>query len=333
MLNMFKALMPYFGGKRKLANQIMKYAEGETLVDGFMGGGSVSLMAKARGFKVLGNDKAERSTILGRALIENDEVMIEEGDIVRLFVDNPAQKHFIAENYPKLYTRELADFMDNARANIDQINDPVKKSLMMLVWIKALMYYRPMAAFGHTNAVDQMLNGGDDVTDTIQKMREHYSRPLLSVVSDLAAEVNEGIFSNGKDNQIFQEDVIEFLTHIEGDTVYLDPPYYGSASYEDHYRVLDAMIAGEMPSKIEHSRFNSKHVLTVTAELFKACDHIPTIILSIGRRIIDKEQYVKLLGEYRKIVLEVAVDHSHSYAHGHHRESGKQEVLLVGRAA
>ena len=333
MLNMFNALMPYFGGKRKLASQIMKYATGEIFIDGFMGGGSVSLFGKARGFQVISNDKAERSVILGRALIENDDVMIESSDITWLFKDNPADKHFIAENHPKMYTPELTAFLDNARANIDEINDPVKQSVLMLLWMRILLYFRPMSAFGHVNAVEHMLNGGEDVTDTIQKMREHYSRPLLKVVQELASEVNGGIFTNGHENQVYREDVFEFLKHVKGDTVYFDPPYYGSSSYEDHYQVLDDMIVGKKTISVEHSQFNTKKVITVTAELFKACDHIPTIIMSVGRRIIDKDQYIKLLQEYRKEVYDIAVDHTHAYDFNGVQESGKQEVLLVGRAA
>ena len=44
------------------------------LVDPFLGGGSVSLYAKAQGFGVSCGDLAERSVIIGKALIENDGV-------------------------------------------------------------------------------------------------------------------------------------------------------------------------------------------------------------------------------------------------------------------
>jgi adenine-specific DNA methylase len=330
---MYKALMPYFGGKRKLANQILKYAEGETFIDGFLGGGSVSLLAKARGFQVISNDKADRSAILGQALINNDEVYIEEEDIVRLFVLNDAGNNFIRDNHPKQFTIELANFLDNARANIEQIKDPVKRAVVLFLWIRIIMYYRPVASFSHINAVEHVISEEENVTDTIQKLRERYSRPIYDVIRELAAEVNEGIFSNGKANEVYQQDVFEFLKHVQGDTIYLDPPYYGAESYEQHYKVLDSIIAGEMISKADHSDFNTRQVITVTAKLLEACNHIPTIIMSVGRRIIDKEQYIKLLKEYRKNVIDIPVEHQHSYGSGDHIETGKQEVLLVGRAA
>ena len=66
-LKMFDALLPYFGGKRKLCpiifNRISKYLPREqwadsVFVDGFLGSGAVSLFAKAQGFQVIANDRA-----------------------------------------------------------------------------------------------------------------------------------------------------------------------------------------------------------------------------------------------------------------------------------
>ena len=327
---MYQALLPYFGGKRKLANKILNYAEGETFIDGFMGGGSVSLLAKAKGFRVIANDIAERSVILGRALIENDNVFIEDADIVRLFVLNPNNKHFIRDNYPKQYKAELIKFLDNARANIEQINDPIKKSIMMLLWMKVLCYYRPMAAFGHVGAVDQLNQESEHSTDTIQKLKEHYSRPIYDVLKDLADEINGGVFTNGLNNEVHQKDIFEFLKQVKGDTIYLDPPYYGSESYEYHYRVFDSMITGKK-IKPKHSIFNTKQVFTTTAKLFEACRHISTWLLSVGQRVIDKQKYINLMSDFRKVE-DVPVVHIHAYAIGNGVESGKAEILLVGRS-
>jgi hypothetical protein len=72
-LKMFDALLPYFGGKRKLCpvifKRISKYIprdtwQGKVFVDAFLGSGAVSLFAKAQGFRVICNDIAERSYIV-----------------------------------------------------------------------------------------------------------------------------------------------------------------------------------------------------------------------------------------------------------------------------
>jgi adenine-specific DNA methylase len=91
----YRALPPYFGGKRKLCGRIFREISRVypthtwsqlSLVDPSLGGGAVSLYAKARGFAVLCGDLAERSVIVGRALIENDSATLTEADLLRLFV-------------------------------------------------------------------------------------------------------------------------------------------------------------------------------------------------------------------------------------------------------
>ena len=63
-LKMFDALLPYFGGKRKLCpvvfKRISKYIprdtwQGKVFVDAFLGSAAVSLFAKAQGFRVICN--------------------------------------------------------------------------------------------------------------------------------------------------------------------------------------------------------------------------------------------------------------------------------------
>ena len=45
-------------------------------MDGFLGGGLVSLFAKAQGLTVIATDLAERAIVIGWALIENSRVKL-----------------------------------------------------------------------------------------------------------------------------------------------------------------------------------------------------------------------------------------------------------------
>ena len=81
-LEMFKALLPYYGGKRRLCPIIFRHIanhfprdkwQGAVFVDAFLGSGAVSLYAKAQGFRIVANDAAERSYLAGKALIENNQ--------------------------------------------------------------------------------------------------------------------------------------------------------------------------------------------------------------------------------------------------------------------
>lgn len=119
-LKMFDALLPYFGGKRKLCPVIFKHItkylprekwQGAVFVDAFLGSGAVSLYAKAQGFKIIANDIAERSFIAGKALIENNHTLLTESDIYRLFMTGSESSHFIEQELvPDVFTRVNAFF-------------------------------------------------------------------------------------------------------------------------------------------------------------------------------------------------------------------------------
>src|SRR2546428_4248549 len=92
-LRMWSALYPYLGGKRRLCPLIFREIDrvvprrlwsGLTFLDAFLGGGSVSMGAKAQGFRVIATDIAERSIVVGQALIENTRVRLTREDALRL---------------------------------------------------------------------------------------------------------------------------------------------------------------------------------------------------------------------------------------------------------
>lgn len=67
--------------------------------------------------------------------------------------------------------------------------------------------------------------------------------PTLQTLWGLARRVNEGVFpGRGK---VVKRDVFDFLPEIQGDILYLDPPYPGTSSYEETYRILDLLLEDE----------------------------------------------------------------------------------------
>src|SRR5690606_4739904 len=134
-------------------------AQAPRLLDAFSGGGSVSIYAKAKGYRVIANDIAERSHIVAKALIENSTVRIEPDDVLRLFVANPNQNHFAeTELCPDVLTSKQAKFLDTAIANARAMPEP-KRWLMMLLVVKYVLRMRPMGNFGAKTIIHQMEAG------------------------------------------------------------------------------------------------------------------------------------------------------------------------------
>ena len=84
----YDCLPAYPGGKRRLVPRILRHvpgtADAPVVADPFAGGGAVSLALKAHGHRVLCNDLADRSYLVGRALIENDRLTVSQDDCTRL---------------------------------------------------------------------------------------------------------------------------------------------------------------------------------------------------------------------------------------------------------
>lgn len=103
-----------------------------TFVNPFLGGGSVSLLAKAYGFRVVCNDLAMCSAVIGRAFIANGSVTLDRSDVALLLREPDVPfPHVAEERYvPSVFSREHAQFIDQALAtHVDADDSDVLKQL------------------------------------------------------------------------------------------------------------------------------------------------------------------------------------------------------------
>ena len=338
MWTRLSALPPYFGGKRKLLGQIMKHlptpGEAPFFVDAFLGGGSVSLFAKARGYQVVCNDNALRSNIVGKALIENDRVTLTGTDVTRLFTENGDESGFIEENFaPDVVTTPHAKFLDSAFTNARGAVG-TKKWLLLLLLTKYVLRMRPMGNFGAKTIIHQAQEG------RWEEMNPNYLRDVLvrgiaghpkTVAEKLRRQINRGVFSNGQQNEAYQFDVFKFLEQVDGDILYLDPPYGGTSAYETALRPLDSMLEGRI-LKPEPSVFSRKGALEALERLFESARRFPTWVVSYGNQEVELEALVRLVGRFKTVVSAEAFRYTHltGLSGEGHRERNR-ELLVVAR--
>lgn len=338
MVRFMSALPPYAGGKRRLLGRIFKHlprpVEAPVFVDCFSGGGSVSLMAKARGYRVICNDLAERAHIVGKALIENDRAMLTETDTLRLFVPHPDAGTFVRDRFaPGVLTTKHATFLDNALAVAREASEP-KRWLLLLLLLKYVLRCRPMGNFGAKTIVRQLEEGAWD------DMNPHYVRDALArtihghpkaLIEKIRRQVSLGVFSNGKQNEAHRMDAFEFVQKVEGEVLYLDPPYPGTSAYETALRPLDEILAGR-PIEPEPSRFSRRDGLQTLGELLDLARHFPLWALSYGNAEASLDDVVRLVEKFRPVQHAEAFRYVHctGLASDEHRERNR-ELLIVAR--
>jgi adenine-specific DNA-methyltransferase len=332
-LKMFDALLPYFGGKRKLCpvifRQISKYLPREkwqkaVFVDAFLGSGAVSLYAKAQGFRIICNDIAQRSWLAGKVLIENNLIRLSDEDIHRLFLPNSNNNHFIEQEFvPDVFTKRHAVFLDNAFANAERAID---KYLLL----KYIFCIRPYSKFSSPNAFNRPFEEGryDEIKQTYAKHIKDNLKTPLAILKIEKERVNAGIFSNGLKNEVYKKDVFDFIKEASGSILYLDPPYAGTLSYESEYGVLDRIL-GESKSK---SRFSSNGGIEVLDELLVEAGKFPLWVISFGNAGGKNElsRLVEIVSKYRRCeAKEFIYRHCEAMASEEHKKKSR-EWLIIG---
>lgn len=333
MLKLFDALLPYFGGKRKLCPIIFSHISkhlpreqwyGKTFVDAFLGSGAVSLFAKAQGFKIVANDIAKRSIIAGEALIENNQTLLTDEDLFRLFIVNPANTHLIEKEFvPDVFTEKHAVFLDNAFANAKR---PIDKYLLL----KYIFYIRPYSKFSSPNAFNKPIAEGrfDEIKATYTKhIRDNFKSPI-DILKTEKDRINLGIFSNGNKNEVYKKDVFDFIDEVSGDVLYLDPPYAGTLSYESEYSVLDRILGESKPK----SKFSAGDGMDMLNVLLAKCEKFPFWVISFGNAggKNDLNKLAEIVSKYRECkVKEFVYRHCEAMASDSHKRQCREWLVIA----
>jgi len=336
-LAMWSALPAYLGGKRKLCPLIHRVIDrliprdkwpDLTLLDGFLGGGSVSLFAKAQGFQVISTDIAERSIVIGEALIENFRVKLTREDVLKMTGDKSSDPGRVATDYvPEVFTKEQGRLLDNTLSLADQIKDKAKSALYKLLAIRVALLAHPMSQV-RKGTIHRLETG--EYENITQSCLHHYvdgwklTRP--EKLWDLAQQINAGVFQG--EGSVMKRSVLEALPDIQADVAYFDPPYPGVMSYEREYKIIDEILEGTSKPT---SPFTAKDGASMIDTLFEKAQHIPVWLLSLGNEVVsldELEAKMKRLGRTTRAI-EIRYQHLAAVATEEKKKSNR-EFLIIG---
>ena len=336
-LAMWGALPAYLGGKRRLCPLIFREVDrlvprrlwsNTTFLDAFLGGGSVSLYAKAQGFRVVATDIAERAIIVGEALIANSRVMLSRDDVLRLAAPSDDPPGRVERNYvPHVFTRAQARFLDRALTAALEEKDVAKAALFRLLAIRVALRAHPMSQV-RVGSIHRLDSGAyEDLTESCMY---HYIDGLRLTrpgkLWEIAQRINPGVFEG--EGTVRKARVLDVLPKIKADVAYFDPPYPGVTSYEKEYKVIDEILEGRSQPANPFSARDGAGMLDV---LFERATHIPVWILSLGNAVIGIEELeakMAHLGRETRAI-EVKYQHKASVAKKESREANR-EFIVVG---
>jgi hypothetical protein len=334
---MWSALPPYLGGKRRLCPLIFREIDrivprrrwpGLTFLDAFLGGGSVSLYAKAQGFRVIATDIAERAITVGRALIENSRIRLTREDVLRLLAPTDAPAGRVETTMvPSVFTKEQARFIDTALAAAGRMPDPAKAGLVRLLTLRMALLCHAYAQV-RKGTIHRVTTG--EFESITESAVYHYVDGLRLTTPaklwELARQINAGVFEGRA--TVIRRSILEALPEIRADVAYFDPPYPGVMSYEREYKVIDQILEG---ASRPTSPFTAKTGASMLDAVFERATHIPVWVLSLGNAVVGIEELEAKMARHGRRTKAIALRYQHLPAVATaEKKRENREFLVVG---
>ncbi|MFW6036095.1 MAG: DNA adenine methylase [Halothermotrichaceae bacterium] len=241
-------IIRYMGNKNGLLDfiipEITEITEpGDTILDLMAGTNSVGYALKKRN-RIISNDIQMYSYIIGKAIIENDKIVISEesaGEEIRPYYQQNLKNkdyRFFYDNYADTYfARQQCLDVDSIRYGISQLENPYKKAL----YLSVLMYVMNKVQSSPGHFAQYMPK---DHPRIIPKRQMNVWEIFLEKCNEF-----DHIINNGRDNLALHENYknifeLDFINDVS--CFYLDPPYTGE-QYSRFYHVLETVVKYDKP--------------------------------------------------------------------------------------
>lgn len=295
MNKFLKPALSYFGGKSKIAFEIIKKAYEicpniQTFIDAFAGGGVVGLAAKLNNIQVISNDHSYYSFCYNKAIIENTTVKLDIYDVLKIYNSQLYEDFTLKKNIPEEIIKIeskiskyipipihrnfllIASYLNNINKIFNnEYKSYMINALIIKLFIRLLPFSNPTDDF-FTDIISDHYNPKHGI-----KAIKTILQPTMNIIQKIIEELNYAVFDNKQTNQVYNMDVYEFLSFIqdkintEKTVIYLDPPYKDATkTYEDMYNILNELLFKEKSKTSIFNKLNAKEkILSLLTYKFK----------------------------------------------------------------
>ena len=228
--------MNYIGSKLKLSNFIKNSIYSvvgndlskKTFCDLFAGTGIVGRNFKKEVKQVISNDFEYYSFVLNRNYIGNHTVF-EYQHLIDELNDLGGVEGFIFQEYSENGKAQRQYFSENNGKKIDAIRQKIQDWKIKKI-INENQYYFLLASL--LESADKIANTASVYGAFLKKIKKSAQKGLI---------IEPAIFDlNNNEHQVFNSDSNELIKHIQGDILYLDPPY-NARQYGTNYHLLNTI--------------------------------------------------------------------------------------------
>lgn len=311
--------MNYIGSKYSILSYIDEVVEDFVkpknndiiFCDIFSGTGVVSKYFKEKGYSIISNDIQFFSYVVLKYSIENnDEITFSKLEKKRI---NPfiylnsikGKKGFIYKNYAlggnknKEFKRQY--FSDDNAKKIDAcrmtINKWSKKGLL-----NQYEYYYLLACL--IEAADKVANTASVYEAFLKDLKKSAQKPI--VIKELPLTLKP----KNKDYKVYNENSKDLIKIIEGDILYMDPPY-NNRKYDTNYHILETIalydnpkIKGKSGIRVDDNKKSNFCVKKLAAleleELIKNAKFKYILLSYNDEGIISMEEIENIMKKYGK---------------------------------
>lgn len=329
----------YMGSKYKLAPHlagVFSELGGHSFLDAFSGSGFVGYLAKAMGYEVTTNDYLHFPSVISRASMVNDSVLLDSDTVGAICGPSADDRSFIQSTFRDVFfTHDDRVFLDSAWSHIDRMSG-FEKDVALAALILSAARKQPRGVFTISGNLSHYDDGRRDL-----------SLPLRDHFRERVAEYNAAVFSTGRSGQAVTGDIFA-LARTDYDVVYLDPPYAppsDDADYTKRYHFLEGLsdywVGREIMQATKTKKIpkqasvfaNKRTIEDALARTFDQFRAAGAIVMSYSSNALPGEARIKdLLGEVKPNVEVRRINHQYHFGtHSTAARRSVEEYIFIGR--